>query len=94
MTVGLFIPCYVDAFFPEVGIATLELLERFGIDVVYPLDQTCCGQPMTLVGKLADSVFERSADTLIDAFAQRAEDVLGRTAGGENPRNPASGETS
>ena len=50
MTVGLFIPCYVDAFFPEVGIATLELLERFGIDVVYPLDQTCCGQPMANSG--------------------------------------------
>jgi len=30
MKVGLFIPCYVDAFFPEVGIATLELLERLG----------------------------------------------------------------
>ena len=46
MRVGLFIPCFVDAFFPEVGIATLELLERFGQDVVYPRDQTCCGQPM------------------------------------------------
>ena len=31
MKVGLFIPCYVDAFFPEVGIATLELLERLGL---------------------------------------------------------------
>jgi len=28
MRIGLFIPCYIDAFFPEVGIATLELLER------------------------------------------------------------------
>ena len=26
MKVGLFIPCYIDAFFPEVGVATLELL--------------------------------------------------------------------
>ena len=46
MKAALFVPCYVDAFFPEVGIATLELLERLGVDVVYPLDQTCCGQPM------------------------------------------------
>ena len=30
MKLGLFIPCYIDAFFPEVGIATLELLERLG----------------------------------------------------------------
>ena len=46
MKVALFIPCYVDAVFPEVGIATLELLERLGVEVAYPLDQTCCGQPM------------------------------------------------
>ncbi|MFO1324625.1 MAG: (Fe-S)-binding protein [Burkholderiales bacterium] len=50
MKVGLFVPCYVDAFFPEVGIATLELLERLGLDVDYPLDQTCCGQPMANSG--------------------------------------------
>ena len=50
MKAALFIPCYVDAFFPEVGIATLELLERLGVEVVYPLDQTCCGQPMANSG--------------------------------------------
>ena len=55
MRVGLFVPCYVDAFHPEVGIATLELLERFGIDVEYPLDQTCCGQPMTNTGCNAEA---------------------------------------
>ena len=48
--VGLFVPCYIDAMFPEVAIATLELLERFGCEVVYPEDQTCCGQPMTNSG--------------------------------------------
>jgi cysteine-rich protein len=42
-------------FFPEVGIATLELLERFGNEVVYPQDQTCCGQPMANSGFNADS---------------------------------------
>ena len=41
MRIGLFIPCYIDAFAPEVGIATLELLERFGHEIVYPRDQTC-----------------------------------------------------
>ena len=50
MRIGLFIPCYIDAFFPKVGIATLELLERFGHDVHYPRDQTCCGQPMANSG--------------------------------------------
>ena len=50
MRIGLFIPCYIDAFFPKVGIATLDLLERFGHEVVYPRDQTCCGQPMANSG--------------------------------------------
>ncbi len=50
MRVGLFIPCYMDAFEPEVGIATLELLRRFDLDVTYPFDQTCCGQPMVNTG--------------------------------------------
>jgi L-lactate dehydrogenase complex protein LldE len=54
MRIGLFIPCYIDAFFPEVGIATLELLERFGHEIVYPLDQTCCGQPMANSGFNSD----------------------------------------
>jgi len=50
MKVALFVPCYVDAFFPQAGIATLELLERLGCEVHYPLDQTCCGQPMANSG--------------------------------------------
>ncbi|QHI95734.1 (Fe-S)-binding protein [Aristophania vespae] len=50
MKVGLFIPCYMDAFFPNAAIATLELLEKLGQDVYYPLDQTCCGQPMSNSG--------------------------------------------
>jgi len=50
MRIGLFVPCYIDAFFPAVGIATLELLERFGLEVVYPRNQTCCGQPMANSG--------------------------------------------
>jgi len=50
MRVGLFIPCYVDQFYPQVGIATLRLLEKFGCEVVYPASQTCCGQPMANSG--------------------------------------------
>jgi L-lactate dehydrogenase complex protein LldE len=55
MNVGLFIPCYVDQFYPQVGISSLQLLEKFGCDVSYPLNQTCCGQPM------ANSGFEHLA---------------------------------
>ena len=55
MKIGLFIPCFIDAFYPEVGVATLELLERFGLDVHYPRNQTCCGQPMVNSGCHAEA---------------------------------------
>lgn len=50
MKIGLFIPCYVDALYPEVGVATYKLLTHLGLDVSYPLKQTCCGQPMANAG--------------------------------------------
>jgi L-lactate dehydrogenase complex protein LldE len=43
--VQLFVTCLVDAFYPNVGAATVELLERLGWTVEFPWDQTCCGQP-------------------------------------------------
>ena len=64
MKVGLFIPCYVDALYPEVGVATYKLLKHFGIDVDYPEKQTCCGQPMGNAG------FEDMAKPLADKFEQ------------------------
>ncbi|MCX7761203.1 MAG: (Fe-S)-binding protein [Candidatus Kryptonium sp.] len=45
MKVALFIPCYIDQFYPEVGVATVKILKKFGIKFDYPLEQTCCGQP-------------------------------------------------
>jgi L-lactate dehydrogenase complex protein LldE len=50
MKVALFIPCYIDQFYPKVGIATLQLLEKLGCEVTFPLQQTCCGQPMANSG--------------------------------------------
>jgi L-lactate dehydrogenase complex protein LldE len=42
--VALFATCLVDGLFPDVGRATVRLLERLGHDVEFPLQQTCCGQ--------------------------------------------------
>jgi L-lactate dehydrogenase complex protein LldE len=50
MKVGLFVPCYINQFYPQVAIATLQLLEKFSIDVAFPENQTCCGQPMANAG--------------------------------------------
>ncbi|NPD91529.1 (Fe-S)-binding protein [Xylanibacter muris] len=68
MKIGLFIPCYVDAIYPEVGVATYKLLKHLGLDVTYPLNQTCCGQPMANAG--FESMAETIATKLDDTFAE------------------------
>jgi L-lactate dehydrogenase complex protein LldE len=50
MRVALFVPCYVDQLWPRVGLATVRVLERLGAEVVFPEEQTCCGQPMANAG--------------------------------------------
>ena len=55
MKVALFVPCYVNALYPEVGEASYRLLRSLGVDVDYPLEQTCCGQPMANAGYEADA---------------------------------------
>lgn len=67
MTVGLFVPCYVDQFYPGVAIATLQLLERHGCSVEVPLKQTCCGQPMANAGFASST--EGCNKNFIDNFA-------------------------
>src|SRR5215217_5114285 len=42
--VALFITCFNDTLFPETGQATVEVLERLGVEVDFPYAQTCCGQ--------------------------------------------------
>lgn len=44
MQIALFVTCLADALYPDVGKATVRLLERLGHDVVFPPAQTCCGQ--------------------------------------------------
>lgn len=69
MRVGLFIPCYVDALFPEVGVASLKLLRHLGVDVTYPAGQTCCGQPMANGGMEKDAApLARKMDILFAGF--------------------------
>jgi len=48
--VALFVPCYINTLFPNVAMATLTLLEKFGYEVIYPKGQTCCGQPFANSG--------------------------------------------
>jgi L-lactate dehydrogenase complex protein LldE len=54
--IGLFIPCYIDQFYPHVGIATLQFLQKLGLNIVYPVRQTCCGQPLANTGCEDDAI--------------------------------------
>ena len=44
MTVDIFIPCFIDQMFPETGMNMVKILEKFGVEVNYNDNQTCCGQ--------------------------------------------------
>ena len=67
--VQLFVTCLVDRFFPAAGHAAVEVLERCGIEVSVPPDQTCCGQPAYNGGFAEDAA----------AMARATIDVLSRS---------------
>ena len=62
--IALFITCIGDTLFPEAGRATVQVLERLGHEVVFPTEQTCCGQ-MHLNGG-----YRRDADRLAGRFKE------------------------
>lgn len=66
MNVSLFVTCLVDQFFPHVGISMVRLLHQQGINVHFPTDQTCCGQPAFNSGYTDDA--RQVAKTILDAF--------------------------
>jgi len=43
--VSLFVTCLVDLLFPETGMSVVQVLEHLGVEVDFPENQTCCGQP-------------------------------------------------
>jgi L-lactate dehydrogenase complex protein LldE len=67
--VQLFVTCLVDRFFPAAGHAAVEVLERLGVEVAVPADQTCCGQPAFNGGFGAEAA----------AMARATIDVLSRS---------------
>jgi L-lactate dehydrogenase complex protein LldE len=66
MRVALFITCVGDTMFPEVGRATVAVLERLGHEVVFPPGQTCCGQMHLNSGYVGEA--DRLARRLRDLF--------------------------
>jgi L-lactate dehydrogenase complex protein LldE len=67
VTVQLFHTCLVNEIDPDVGMAVVRVLERLGVEVNVPLDQTCCGQPAFNGGFQADArVVARHTLTVLD----------------------------
>jgi L-lactate dehydrogenase complex protein LldE len=66
--VSLFIPCFIDQFYPQVGISMVQVLERLGCEVDYPEGQTCCGQPAFNSGYWDDA--RAVAEHSLDLFAE------------------------
>lgn len=69
MRIGLFIPCYLDQFYPQVGLATADVLERLGMEIECPARPTCCGQPMANTGCADDAA--PLARQFVETFADR-----------------------
>ncbi|WP_433295495.1 (Fe-S)-binding protein [Pseudonocardia sp. CA-142604] len=68
MKIALFVTCLADALYPQVGRATVTLLERLGHEVVFPAAQTCCGQMHVNTG------YQREALPLVRHHVETFED--------------------
>jgi len=73
-TVQLFVTCLIDSLFPEVGEAVVEVLNRAGVTVEFPADQTCCGQPAFNAGYQDEA--RRMARHTIEVFEGIEDTVL------------------
>jgi L-lactate dehydrogenase complex protein LldE len=67
-SVGLFVTCLVDLIRPNIGFATIKLLEQVGCQVDVPLNQTCCGQPTYNNGDLQST--RKIAQQVITLFEE------------------------
>ena len=65
---SLFVTCIIDQIYPQVGVSVVKVLRRLGVEVDFPMDQTCCGQPVYNSGftresrKLARRVLQQFKD--------------------------------
>jgi L-lactate dehydrogenase complex protein LldE len=68
---ALLATCLVDGLFPQVGKATVQVLERLGVEVYFPQGQTCCGQMHINSGYASDALplIEHHVATFADAEA-------------------------
>lgn len=62
MEVDIFIPCFIDQLFPQIGFNMIKILEQLGCEVNYNPQQTCCGNPLYYGG------YQKQARHLAEKF--------------------------
>ncbi|MDK1029469.1 MAG: (Fe-S)-binding protein [Anaerolineae bacterium] len=72
-TVQFFATCIVDTFYPETAEAIVSILRRLGVNVEFPMAQTCCGQPQFNSGLPTDA--RRVAEYMIETFEENLPKV-------------------
>ncbi len=70
---SLFVTCLVDLFFPQVGESVVRVLRRLGVDVNFPNEQTCCGQPAFNSGYTDDA--RALAERFVGVFSGDSRDT-------------------
>ncbi len=73
-TVQLFVTCLIDTLEPQIGEAVVRVLERLGVDVAFPKDQTCCGQPAFNAGLRDDA--RTMAKNTIEVFEKTSGPIV------------------
>ena len=73
-TAQLFVTCIVDTLYPEVGEAVVNILQRAGVNVEFPSDQTCCGQPAFNAGLRSEA--RKMAEHTIQVFEGSPGDIV------------------
>lgn len=68
MKIGLFIPCFMNELYPDICKATYKILKNLNLKIDYPLEQTCCGQPM------ANSGCSKDIEVLAKQFVKTFKD--------------------
>ncbi len=66
--------CLVDQFFPRIGLDTVRVLERLGLEVHFDPRQTCCSQPAHNAGLQAEAA--RVAGHFLDVYAAGREPIV------------------
>lgn len=73
-TVQLFVSCLIDTIHPQIGEAVVRVLERAGVNVAFPQEQTCCGQPAFNAGMRNDA--RKMAQRTIEIFEKAPGPVI------------------